>query len=60
MEVDYNSSVKDWATHPQRTQIEAELRQNIRDLQNEVFDDIKVGNVPQTNEGTSNGFGRIN
>lgn len=49
-----------WSTHPERANIAADLRKSITRLQNETFEKIKNGQVPMTDEGTSNGFGRIN
>jgi hypothetical protein len=52
--------ISDWSSSPNRVQIDADIRQSIRDLQTQVFDDIQNGRVPQTNEGTTHGLGRIN
>ncbi len=59
LEVKYGE-ISGWSTHPDRVRLAAELKQNILNLQNDIFEKIKTGQVPMTNEGTSTGFGRIN
>jgi A nuclease family of the HNH/ENDO VII superfamily with conserved AHH len=59
LEVKYGE-ISGWSTHSDRVKLAAELKQNILNLQNDIFEKIKTGQVPMTNEGTSTGFGRIN
>ena len=60
LEAKYSSPISEWANHPQKDKIAAEMQARISGLQSQTLADIGNGRVPMTDEGMPNGIGRIN
>ncbi len=60
LQIKYSSPISEWPNHPKRDQIAAELKREVSALQSSTLSDIENGNVPMTDEGLTNGIGRIN